>query len=270
MSGNEDYPIWDHLEELAQRLRKILFTIIITTLVFSMLPTKLDMVLRLDFEEYTPIISLLMQIIQDSFLPEDVTLIALNWLDTFSIYILMSLIIGFIITLPYTMYHFFQFVSPALYPHERRLVYVFVGVSSILFALGVAYAWFILLPTMFNVLIRFVYQSGVMPFFSVADFFNIVAVGLIGSGIFYTFPLIIWILVSTNIIEIQTLKNNRRQIFIGLIILTAVLTPDPSPFSMLLLTIPFYILYEATIQVLGRLEDKKNSSKVEKLLAPQR
>lgn len=281
MSGDDDIPIWDHLEELSQRLRKILLAIIITTLVFSMLPSELDKAFRLDFEGYTPLISLFMQVIQDSVLPEGVTLIALNWLDTFYIYILMALIMGFVLTLPYTVYHFFQFVSPALYPHERRSAYAFVGVSSILFALGVVYAWFILLPTMFNVLNRFVYQSGVMPFFSVADFFSMVAVGLLGSGLFYTFPLLIWMLVSADIIEVQILKNNRRQLFVVLTIVTAVLTPDPTPFSMLLMTVPFYILYEVTIQVLGRLVAKKkgdealirgiNASKetVERLQTPE-
>jgi len=258
MSGNDEVPIWNHLEELAQRLRKILFAIVIVTLLFSMLPSELDKMFRLDFEDYTPLTSLFIQMIQDSVLPEGVTLIAFNWLDTFYIYVLMAFIVGFLLTLPYTAYHFFQFVTPALYPHERKSVYIFAGVSSILFILGVVYAWFILLPTMFNVLYRFVYQSRILPFFSVADFFGMVAVGLLGSGLFYTFPLLIWMMVSTDIIEVQTLKDNRKQIFVVLIITTAILTPDPTPFSMLLMTVPFYILYEITIQVLGRLVIKKN------------
>jgi sec-independent protein translocase protein TatC len=195
-----------------------------------------------------------MEVIQDSLLPEGVNLIAFNWLDTFYIYFLVAMVIGVLITLPYLAYHLYQFISPALYTHERRSVFTFVAVATLLFSIGAAYAWFILLPTTFNVLYRFVYQSRIMPFFSVKDFFNMVAFGLVGSGLFYTFPIVIWMLVITDLIEVKTLKDNRKQLFLGLIIVTAVLTPDPTPFSMLLMSIPFYLLYELTIQVLGRMK----------------
>jgi Sec-independent protein secretion pathway component TatC len=63
--------------------------------------------------------------------------------------------------------------------------------------------------------------------------------------------------VAADLIEVQTLKDNRKQIFVGLIIVTAILTPDPTPFSMLLMSIPFYILYEITVQVLSRVKKGK-------------
>ena len=82
------------------------------------------------------------------------------------------------------------------------------------------------------------------------------AFGILGSGVFYTFPLVIWMLVGAGLIGVDTLKENRKQLFLGLIIVTAVLTPDPTPFSMLLMSIPFYILYEITIQVLSRDQER--------------
>jgi len=121
----------------------------------------------------------------------------------------------------------------------------------------------VLLPTTFNVLYGFVFQSNIVPLFAVKDFFNMVAFGILGSGIFYTFPLIIWMLVSADLIGVQTLKENRKQLFIGLIIVTAVLTPDPTPFSMLLMSIPFYILYEITIQVLSRIKKEKRDPAID-------
>ena len=144
-------------------------------------------------------------------------------------------------------------------------MYIFISVATILFTSGVAFAWIILLPTTFTVLYRFVYQSRVLPFFSIRDFYSMVAFGLLGSGIFYMFPLVIYALVLADLIQLQTLRSNRKQLFVALIIITAIFTPDPTPFSMLLMSIPFYILYEATIQILSRIkkEDKSDEHLIE-------
>ena len=257
MSHDDELSIWDHLEELAQRLRRALFAVVVATIVVISLPSDIGRALKLDFSEYRPLIATVMEVIQESLLPEGVNLIAFNWLDTFYIYILVAIVLGIIITLPFLAYELYQFIAPALYPHERRSVYIFVSVVTVLFIIGAAYAWFILLPTTFTVLYRFVYQSRVLPFFSIKDFFSMVSFGLLGSGVFYTFPVIIYMAVAADLIEVQTLKDNRKLIFVGLIIVTAILTPDPTPFSMLLMSIPFYILYEITVQVLSRVKKGK-------------
>lgn len=269
MSDSDEIEMWDHLEELAQRLRRIVVVVFLATVLFTAIPSDLDKALRLDFEGYTPLASTLISFIQDSMLPEGVILIAFNWLDTFSIYVMMSVIMGIIMTLPYTMYHLFKFISPALYADERRTVYTFVAVATTLFIVGVAYAWVILLPTTFTMLYRFVYASRVMPMYSVADFFNIFAMGLMGSGLLYMFPLVVWLLVKVDLIEVQTLKSNRKQIFVALLIITAFL-PDPTPLTMFLMSVPFYILYEITIQILSRIIRPAKDDTVEKGLAASR
>lgn len=270
MSNEDEQPIWEHLEELARRLRRVLLVIVIVTVVIAAFPSDLSQVLRLDFSNYRPIIAIVMEVIQDSLLPNGVNLIAFNWLDTFYIYFLVAIALGVLFTLPYIAYEFYQFISPALYPQERRYIYTFVAAITVLFSIGAIYAWFILLPTTFKVLYRFVYQSRVMPFFSVKDFFNMVTIGLLGSGVFYTFPIVVWMIVKADLIEVQTLKDSRKQLFVGLIIVTAVLTPDPTPFSMLLMSVPFYLLYEVTIQVLSRAKKREKPEVIESGLRASR
>ncbi len=97
------------------------------------------------------------------------------------------------------------------------------------------------------------YQTRVMPFYSVKDFFDIITFGMVGSGLFYTFPLVIYTLVVIDIITVDDLRKMRKHLFLGLAIVTAFLTPDPTPVSMSLMTVPFYILYELTIIVLSRI-----------------
>lgn len=260
MSELEEQPFWDHLEELAKRLRRILLAVVIATVIFSTLPSDIQTILKLDFEDYRPIVSVILEAIQNRLLPEGVNLIAFNWLDAFYIYILVSLALGILVTLPYIAYQLYLFIMPALYINERRYVVRFILVFVILFSIGALYAYFLLLPTTFRVLYRFVYQTRISPLYSVKDFFNMVSIGLIGSGLFYTFPLVVYMLVKVDLIEVDTLKNNRKQVFVIMAVLTAILTPDPTPFSMLLMSIPFYLLYEITIQILQRTSGKNKDS----------
>jgi sec-independent protein translocase protein TatC len=269
LSEESEMGIWDHVEELAHRLRRIFFAIAIATMLFTALPSDFGKILRLNFEGYTPLVSSLIGFIQESMLPEGVILIAFNWLDTFSIYIQVSVIMGIITTLPYTSYQLIKFISPALYENEKRTVVVFVGVATILFGVGVLYAWLILLPTTFVMLYRFVYTSRVMPMYSVADFFNIFAMGILGSGLFYMFPIVIWLLIKGDLIDVQILKDNRRQVFVVLLIITSLL-PDPTPMTMFLMTVPFYLLYELTIQILSKVYKTNRDVVMRGILASKR
>ncbi len=252
MSHDQEQSIWDHLEEFATRLRRALTALAIATFVIMSAPSDPAQILKLNFSDYRPLISSILEFIQESLLPGGVDLIAFNWLDPFYIYFLVSFIVAFLVTLPYLSWELHKFITPALYEHERKGIFTFVIVVVLLFGVGAAYAWFLLLPTTFNVLFNFVSQSRVLPFFSVKEFYNMVAFGLLGSGIFYTFPVIIWIIVKADLLEVESLKRNRKQLFVGLLFVTAILSPDPTPFTMLLMSVPFYLLYEITIQILQR------------------
>jgi sec-independent protein translocase protein TatC len=221
------------------------------------LPSDLSKMLRLDFTDYTPLIADIMQFLQDSLLPEGVTLIAFNWLDSFYIYFVISFVFSFIVCLPYTAYQLYGFIAPAIYENEKRILFTFVSLFVILFLLGVGYAYFVLIPATFTILYRFVNQTRVMPFYSVKDFFELIAFGMFGSGLFYTFPLVLYLLVSLDLLIIEDLKSLRRHIFVALSIITAIITPDPTPVSMLLMTIPFYLLYELSILILALIMKKK-------------
>ena len=263
MTVDEEQSIWEHLEELATRLRRVVIVIVVATVVIISMPSNPAELLKLNLSGYRPLISLILEFIQGSLLPEGVNLIAFNWLDTFYIYFMVAFVLGMLVTMPYMAYELYQFIAPALYPSEKSRMYAFIVVVTGLFTVGALYAWFILLPTTFRVLYNFVYQSRVLPFFSIKDFYNMVSFGLLGSGIFYTFPVIIYFLVAADLVLVQTLKDNRKQLFLALLIITAIFTPDPTPFSMLLMSIPFYLLYEITIQILSRMKKGREDPAIE-------
>ncbi|MCW4014108.1 MAG: twin-arginine translocase subunit TatC [Candidatus Bathyarchaeota archaeon] len=257
MSDDYDLEFWDHFEDLSSRLRKIVYVLLIVMVLVMSLPSDFSRILQLDFTDYTLLITDLMQMFQDTLLPEGVSLIAFNWLDSFYIYFVISFAISFLICLPYIAYQLYGFLAPAIYANEKRVLFTFITLFVSLFLLGVAYAYFILVPMTFTVLYKFVYQTNVMPFYSVKDFFELIAFGLFGSGLFYTFPLVLYLLVSIDLIVIDDLKEMRRHVFVALSALTAIITPDPTPVSMLLMTIPFYVLYELSLLILTRIMRNK-------------
>ncbi len=253
MSEDLELTIWEHFEELSSRLRRIVVIVLVMMMVVMSLPADLTMIYRLDFTDYQPLVSWLIEMIQENLLPEGVTLIAFNWLDSFYIYIVISFVLSCVICLPYIATQIYSFIAPAIYEEEKRSLFLFVFSFIALFALGVLYAYYVIVPATFTILYKFVNQARVMPFYSVKDFFDVITFGLFGTGLFYTFPLVIYLLVRIDLIRVEDLKKIRRELFVGMSIITAILTPDPTPVSMLLMTIPFFILYELTIIVLGRI-----------------
>ncbi len=274
MSDENELEIWDHLEDLTSRLRRVIYVLLLVMVLVMSLPSDFSRIWQLDFTDYTLLITDLMQLLQNMLLPEGVTLIAFNWLDSFYIYFVISFAISFVICLPYIAYQLYGFLAPAIYENEKRTLFAFVSLFVVLFLVGMAYAYIVLVPATFTVLYKFVYQTGVMPFYSVKDFFELIAFGVFGSGLFYTFPLVLYLLVKVDLLIVDDLKSLRRHIFVALSFITAIITPDPTPVSMILMTIPFYILYEITIIILARImRDKpdkiiaEGTSAAEELLA---
>ena len=90
MSDEDALSIWDHIEELAQRLRRIVFSVVLTTLLFAIFPSDLTNITSLDFSEYRPLVFFIIEKTQIVLLPEEANLIAFNWLDTFYIYVIVK------------------------------------------------------------------------------------------------------------------------------------------------------------------------------------
>ena len=257
MSDDYDLEFWDHLEELSSRLRHILYVLLIVMVIVMSIPSNPTKIFQLDLTDYHFLVTDFMQFLQNSLLPSGVTLIAFNWLDSFYIFFIISFAISFLICLPYIAYEIYTFLAPAIFEKEKKLIFTFVTLFVVLFLMGVVYAYYILIPATFKVLYQFVYQTNVMPLYSVKDFFDLITFALFGSGLFYTFPLVLYLLVSIDLLTVDELKYYRRHILVALLFVTAVITPDPTPVTMLLMTIPFYFLYEITIFVLSRLLKNK-------------
>jgi sec-independent protein translocase protein TatC len=164
---------------------------------------------------------------------------------------------GFIVAFPYVFWEFWKFVKPALTPKELKKTRGVIFWVSFLFFLGVAFGYFILTPFMVN--FYFTYKLSdmitIMPTFS--DYLENLIYTTVGIGILFQMPLLVMILARIGIVTAAFLRKYRRHAIVVILILAAIITPTTDPFSLGIVTIPLYLLYEASIIIASRINKEK-------------
>lgn len=269
--GDKEMSFWDHVAELSIRLRRIFIAVILVTFGLMILPSDLDIsnVLVLftgDWMKYRPLVAGLLSRIRSDILPESVlqnspannssavssllnaTIIySGNFASALTVYIEGSIIISLAITAPYIAYELYMFIAPGLYPHEKKFIKSFILSFTFLFVLGVLYGYYILMPITFKVLLYFPTILGVVKWFDIVSFYHMIFLGLALNGLFFTMPVFLVLAMKFGVIPPEMLINNKRYIYVAVLVITAIITPDPTPVSMILLSLPFIVLYEVSI-----------------------
>jgi sec-independent protein translocase protein TatC len=160
---------------------------------------------------------------------------------------------GFVIAFPYVFWEFWRFVRPALSTKELKKTRGVIFWVSFLFFLGVAFGYYVLTPFMVNFYFSYSLSSliEIKPTFS--DYLENLIYTTVGIGVLFQMPLLVAVLTRIGIITSRFLKKYRRHAFIIILIAAAIITPSTDPFSLTLVTIPLYALYEASIVVAARI-----------------
>lgn len=249
-------PFWDHVSELAKRLKVILYILVISTILFMVLPSDLNFLSK-PLEFYDPIVALILRQIRAQMLPPDVRLIGYELTAPLELYIIASVIFAFAVTIPVTAYEIYRFVDPALYPHERRAVYPFVLSFTVLFVVGAAFGYKILTPFMIWALFPFFTAIGVEKVVSVMDFYNMVFVSTILSGLIFTWPVFFVLLVRFGVVQTSMISKNRKYVYAAMYIVTAFVTPDGGPIADVMLFLPMVVLTETAVYFGRRYEKSR-------------
>lgn len=165
----------------------------------------------------------------------------------------LAFIGGFIIAFPYVFWEFWRFVKPALSEKELRQTRGVIFWVSLLFFVGVAFGYFILTPFMVNFYFNYKLseQIQIMPSFS--DYLENLIYTTVGIGVLFQMPLLVMVLARIGIVTGRFLKRYRRHAFVIIIIAAAIITPSTDPFSLTIVTIPLYLLFEASIIIASRI-----------------
>ena len=175
-------------------------------------------------------------------LPKGGQMIATDVIAPFLVPLKVTLLVGFVIALPYVLYQAWAFVAPGLYAHEKRLVLPLVVASFLLFVLGMSFAYFLVFPMVFRFMAA-IAPEGVAWMTDIDKYFGFVLTTFIAFGVTFEVPVVVIVLVRTGFVSVDKLKEARPYVIVGAFIVGAVFTP-PDVLSQVMLALPLWLLYE--------------------------
>ena len=178
-------------------------------------------------------------------LPEGTKLIATNVISPILVPLKITLLAAFLVVLPYVLYQVWAFVAPGLYSHEKKFVVPLVVSSTLLFFIGVAFCYLIVIPAMSKFIQAFA-PTAITAAPDIEQYFGFVLTLFMVFGIAFEVPVAVVVLARIGLVTIDQLKKARGYFIVGAFIVAAVVTP-PDVISQLALAIPMCILYELGI-----------------------
>lgn len=175
-------------------------------------------------------------------LPAGAKMIATGVITPFLVPMKVTLLVAFVVSLPWVLYQLWAFIAPGLYAHERKLVAPLVISSSLLFILGVAFSYFFVFGTVFKFINEFAPKSiTVAP--DIEAYFDFVMTMCLAFGVTFEVPVVVVVLVRMGLVTVEKMKAIRPYVIVGAFVVAAVVTP-PDIMSQLFLAVPLCLLYE--------------------------
>jgi sec-independent protein translocase protein TatC len=163
----------------------------------------------------------------------------------------VSFILGLILAFPYVFFEFWKFIRPALSPNELKYARGIVFWSSLLFFLGVMFAYFIIAPFTINFFANYQLSPQFQNIITISNYYDTMSDLVLGMGIIFELPVLVFFLSRIGLITPKFLRDQRKYAFVIIMILAAVITP-PDVFSIWMVAIPLVILYELGIGISQR------------------
>lgn len=231
-SEAEKLPFTAHLDELRSRLIKCLAAVIAG---FAACYGVSDRIFRAFVR---PLLDAL---------PEGSHLAMLRVQEGFVTHLKMGLLAGCILATPVILYQVWKFVAPGLYAHEKRFVWPFVTAATVFFLAGASFAFWVVFPFGLRFLLGYA-TEGIQATISMDSYLDFATKLLLAFGLVFELPVVTYFLVRMGLLTHEPLSRNRGYALVVIAIVSAVLTP-PDVFTMTLMMIPLYILYEISIVV---------------------
>ena len=171
--------------------------------------------------------------------------------------------VGIIIAMPVLVWQLWRFITPGLYPHEKRYAVPFTAGAVLFFLFGALVAYVSLLPTL--EFLNAVGGSNIKPVYNIGDYLKLVVLMMIIFGAGFEFPVLLVALEIAGVVTPRQLSQTRRWAIVGIVVVSAVITPSSDPISMLALAIPLYLFYELAI-LFGWLYNRRRRRRAEKAL----
>ena len=170
----------------------------------------------------------------------------------FIVHMKASLYMGFLAVSPYLLYLLFRFVSPALYQSERRAARYAVGGGYVMFMLGVALTYWVLFPLTFRFLGTYQVSGEIPNIIALSDYISVMLLLCLLMGVVFELPVLSWLLARIGVLHAEWMTRYRRHAIVVILVIAAIITPTGDPFTLAVVALPIYLLYELSVAIVRR------------------
>lgn len=245
-----------HLEVFRKMFFRILIVVIIlATIIFSFKSETFGIILaphKSDFCTFSFIESILNKIgINFQFSEYNIPIINTELSAQFMTHITVSCVLAVLLASPYIVFELFKFISPALYENEKKYSYLVAGFVYLLFIIGLLMSYFVLFPISFQFLATYQVDEEIVNTINLESYISTFTTLTFMMGVVFQIPIFCFVLGKMGFIDAPLLKRYRSYAFVIIMIIAAIITP-PDLFTLVLVTLPIYGLYELSILVLKK------------------
>ncbi|MCD8292488.1 MAG: twin-arginine translocase subunit TatC [Prevotellaceae bacterium] len=265
MAAEKKLTFWDHLDVLRRLLLRVLCVwLVLAVGYFIAMPYLFDSVVLAPCRDSFIFYDLLRHIgqvfhLDDEFFTEvfHVKLININLAAPFFIHISTAFWMSVVTAAPYVLFEVWRFVAPALYPGERRGVKKALLLGGVMFYVGVAVGYFMVYPLTLRFLSTYVLSASIENQLSLNSYIDNFMTLVLCMGLAFELPLVTWLLSLLGLVSKGLLRKYRRHAIVAVVILAAIITPTGDPFTLTVVAVPLYLLYEMGILMVKERKEEK-------------
>ena len=253
---SEKQSFWDHLDILRSSLVKIAaVTAVFAVVAFFFKEALFSVILApkdADFITYRWLYFFSGWVTDEQAQDFYVKLINTGLAQQFMIHMKVAMCTGVLCASPYILYQLFRFVSPALYANERKYVVRVVGYGYIMFMVGGLISYFLIFPLTFRFLGTYQVSDQVENMISLQSYISTLLMMSLAMGIVFEIPILSWLFAKLGFISADFMRRYRRHAVVIILVVAAIITPTSDVFTLLLVSLPMWLLYEVSIWIVKR------------------
>jgi sec-independent protein translocase protein TatC len=169
--------------------------------------------------------------------------------DIIGLNVKVTLVAALFLSAPFVLAQAWLFISPGLYPHERRYAVPFVLSTTVLFVTGGAFGYFVAFPLALQFLLGWILESHIVPIIDAGEYFNLFFTIIVALGLVFQIPAVIFVLSRIGLVDARFLLMKLKYAVFGCVVVSAIVTPTTDPWNMMVIAVPMIVLYLVGIVV---------------------
>lgn len=259
--AEENLTFWGHLDVLRGSLIRILLvTVVFGMVAFAMKEQLFDIVLAPSRDNFITYKLMHAE-------PFHIELVNVGLTEQFMIHVKTALCFGVLVASPYILYSLYRFIAPALYSREKHYAVRVVFGGYVMFVIGILVNYFIVFPLTVRFLGTYQVSTTIHNLLSLESYVDTLMMMSLIFGILFEIPIISWLLALFGLLKAKWMRQYWRQALVAIVVIAAVITPTGDAFTLAIVSLPIWLLYEASILIVSITEKGKAAKEIAEIEA---